>query len=108
MKEPALYVLFLTEPQLRNLRSMRLICSFDIERSLADFRFRSIVSENVLQEPSDIPCHGNLLIVWRELPYGDKKPSRIHGPQTLTITKHDLTRAGKPEHAFAVKLRKCS
>ena len=31
MKEPVLYVLFLAEPELRNLRGMRLICSFDIE-----------------------------------------------------------------------------
>src|ERR1700722_13107398 len=66
MKVPVLYVLGRTEPELRNLRRMRLICSFDIERSLADFRLTSIVSENILQEPSDVLCHGNLLIVWRD------------------------------------------
>jgi hypothetical protein len=33
--------------------------------------------------------------------------SRVHVPQTLTIAKDDLTRAGKSEHALVVKLRKC-
>jgi hypothetical protein len=48
MKEPVLYVLCLAEPELRHLRRMRLICSFDLKRSLADFRFTSIVPENIL------------------------------------------------------------
>jgi hypothetical protein len=63
MKEPVLYVLGLAEPALRNLLRMRLICSFDLKRPLADFRFTSIVPENILQKPSDVPCHRNLLAV---------------------------------------------
>jgi len=62
MKEPVLHVLGLAEPELRYLRRMRLIRSFDLKRSLADFRFASIVPENILQKPSDVPCHGNLLL----------------------------------------------
>ena len=59
--EPVLYVLALAEPELRYLRRVRLICSFDLKRSLADFRFTSIVPEDILQKPSDVPCHGSLL-----------------------------------------------
>jgi|ERR1700722_2122321 hypothetical protein len=104
MKVPVLYVLGRTEPELRNLRRMRLICSFDIERSLADFRFTSIVSENILQEPSDVLCHGNLLIVCRD---SHKKFSRIHVEQALAVAKDDLSGAGKPEYPLAVQLGKC-
>ena len=32
--------------------------------------------------------------------------SGIHGMQPLPVAKHDLTGAGKPEHALIVQLRK--
>jgi hypothetical protein len=62
MQEPVLYVLGFAEPELRKLRRMCLICSFDLKRSLTDFRFISIISKNILQKPGDVPCHGGLLL----------------------------------------------
>src|ERR1700738_611624 len=64
MKGPVPYALGLTELDLRCVPRTRFICSFDFKRALANFRFISIFSKNILHKPSDVPCHDNLLITY--------------------------------------------
>src|ERR1700736_13951 len=105
MKGPVPYALGLTELDLRCVPRTRFICSFDFKRALANFRFISIFSKNILHKPSDVPCHSKPPNYIFGTTY-DAKLSRIHVPQPLAIAKDDLTGAGKSQHTLAMELRK--
>jgi hypothetical protein len=61
MEEPLLHIFGLTKLDLRQFSGMLLIWSFDLYRTLANFRLVPVFAEDTFHKPSDIACHASLL-----------------------------------------------
>jgi len=61
VEEPILHSFGFTKLDLRQFCGVRFIRSFDLDRTLANFGFVSVLAEDTLHKAGDIACHGAIL-----------------------------------------------